>query len=59
MGEWRAGRALGGRWGDYERETSPVGFWLVMTGNALAAVMGCVLSVFGLLYLLVYPGWLR
>jgi hypothetical protein len=54
--EWKAGRALGGQWGDYDREASPAGFWLIMTGNALAAVMGAALLLIGLVYLSAYLG---
>ena len=59
MRERRKGRALGGKWGDYERETSPVGFWLIMTGNAVAALMGGAFLLFGVSYLLAYLGWIK
>jgi hypothetical protein len=59
MRELRAGRALGGKWGDHERETSPLRFWVLMIGNALAAVMGGAFLLFGLVALLAYLGWIK
>ena len=59
MREWKAGRALGGKWGDYDRETSPLGFWIVMSGNTLAATMGVLFLLIGFVYLLIYLGWIE
>ena len=57
--EWRAGQALGGKYGDYEREKEPVGFWMIMAGNALAALFGNFLLLFGIVGLLAYFGWAK
>ena len=59
MREWGAGRALGGRWGDHERDTPSIAFWLIMTGNALAAIMGGVFLLLGLVYLLADLGCIK
>ena len=56
--EWRAGQGLGGRWGAHDRETSPVGFWLVMAANAFAVMLGACFLIIGLVYLFVDLGWI-
>jgi hypothetical protein len=52
--EYRAGRAVGGEFGDYDRIGSPAGFWTMMAGNAGAAFMGVGFIVVGILGMLGY-----
>ena len=50
--EFRAGRALGGKFRDHDRKTSPVGFWAIMSGNIGAIFMGVgfiIVGIFGML----------
>ena len=50
--EYRAGRALGGEFGDHGRNASPVGFWAIMAGNIGAVLMGVgfiIVGIFGML----------
>ena len=47
--EYRNGRALAGIFGDYDRETSPIGFWIVIAANAEAALLGLAFLIGGLL----------
>jgi hypothetical protein len=57
--EYRSGRALAGKYGDYDRETSPVGFWVVIGMNAVAALLGVGFFVAGVAGLLGYAGLIR
>jgi hypothetical protein len=52
--EYRAGRALGGKFGDHDRTTSPAGFWTIMAGNGLAVLMGIAFVICGVLGLMGY-----
>jgi hypothetical protein len=52
--ELRSGQALGWPFGDYDRTDSPIGFWLIMSGNFAAVVMGMIFLIAGLLGLLTY-----
>jgi hypothetical protein len=57
--EFKSGRALAGEFGDYDRETSPVGFWVVVTANAAAALIGAGFLFAGIVGLLGYAGLIR
>jgi hypothetical protein len=52
--ELRSGRALGGKFGNYDRASAPVSFWLVTAGNLVAAAMGAFFIFVGSIGLLVY-----
>jgi hypothetical protein len=52
--EYRAGRVLGGKFGDFDRKASPAGFWAIMAGNLGAVLMGVGFIVVGILGMLGY-----
>lgn len=52
--EYRTGRALGGKYGDYDRKSSPARFWAITTGNAGAVLMGVGFIIVGILGMLGY-----
>ena len=52
--EYRAGRALGGEFGDHDRNASPIGFWAIMAGNMGAVLMGVIFIIVGIFGMLGY-----
>jgi len=52
--EFCSGQALAGIFGNYDREASPVGFWVVTLTNGAAALLGIILLIAGIVGLLAY-----
>ena len=40
------------QYADYRRSTRPVAFWIVIVGNSLAAALGAIFLIIGLLVLI-------